>query len=75
MVSGIGPADILEELDIPAVAHLPGVGQDTWVCVLSTAPDFQVMKHLLYSSIPSFFSLYNFKSPFFVFCSNSTTVY
>ena len=49
MVSGIGPADTLEELDIPTVAHLPGVGQNIWVCVLLTAPYIQVMKHILQS--------------------------
>ena len=30
MVSGLGPRDQLESLNIPLVAHLPGVGQNLW---------------------------------------------
>ncbi|CAI6339846.1 unnamed protein product [Periconia digitata] len=30
MVSGIGPADQLEALDIPVISNLPGVGQNMW---------------------------------------------
>ena len=31
MVSGVGPASVLQSLHIPVVADLPGVGQDMWV--------------------------------------------
>lgn len=30
MVSGVGPRDVLQELDIPLVSNLPGVGQNLW---------------------------------------------
>ncbi|PLB55930.1 alcohol oxidase [Aspergillus steynii IBT 23096] len=30
MVSGVGPADILEEFDIPVISELAGVGQNMW---------------------------------------------
>ena len=32
MVSGIGPKETLEELGIPVLADLQGVGQNMWVC-------------------------------------------
>lgn len=31
MVSGIGPKETLEALDIPVIADLAGVGQNMWV--------------------------------------------
>lgn len=31
MVSGIGPKDILESLNIPVISDLQGVGQNMWV--------------------------------------------
>ena len=30
MVSGIGPADVLSQHNIPVVSHRPGVGQNMW---------------------------------------------
>ncbi|SCN92979.1 unnamed protein product [Fusarium fujikuroi] len=41
MVSGVGPKQHLEELDIPVVADLPGVGQNLWDHVLF-GPSFEV---------------------------------
>ncbi|KAF4341977.1 choline dehydrogenase [Fusarium beomiforme] len=41
MVSGVGPKKHLEELDIPVVADLPGVGQNLWDHVLF-GPSFEV---------------------------------
>jgi choline dehydrogenase len=34
MVSGIGPADVLQDYDIPVVANRPGVGQNMWDSIL-----------------------------------------
>ncbi|KAF5640162.1 choline dehydrogenase [Fusarium sp. NRRL 25303] len=41
MVSGVGPKQHLEDLDIPVVADLPGVGQNLWDHVLF-GPSFEV---------------------------------
>lgn len=41
MVSGIGPADILEEHDIEVISNLPGVGQDLWDHIFF-GPTYQV---------------------------------
>ena len=32
MVSGVGPKETLDQLQIPIVSELPGVGQNMWVC-------------------------------------------
>lgn len=33
MVSGIGPQETLQDLGIPVLSNLPGVGQNMWVCI------------------------------------------
>ena len=40
MVSGVGPASVLQSLEIPVVADLPGVGQDLWVSYPSNRRSF-----------------------------------
>lgn len=37
MVSGIGPKKILEDLEIPVISPLEGVGKNLWVGVRSYA--------------------------------------
>ena len=41
MVSGIGPASVLQEYDIPVIANRPGVGQNLWDHILF-GPSYRV---------------------------------
>ena len=40
MVSGIGPASTLQQLNIPILSDLPGVGQNMWVRNPLSPPPF-----------------------------------
>lgn len=42
MVSGIGPQDTLKSLNIPVIANLAGVGQNTWVSFHTYLPSSEI---------------------------------